>query len=391
MLLALLTGCFAGLNPKAIPTQEIYVDDGQERAFKGAVSFAVVGDSREAFPGDRAVGRVPVAGAEAAIVADIAKAVQSEGLEFVALTGNMVAGSTTLGWKTFAKDWNPVLAGSELSETGGVRVRVVPAAGVNDREGDPRLEGWGAAFPGAGADIGYNRIASWYHFDLKSRGKTWRVLVLDSDKQNLGSRWDEQMAWVPKVLDGGYDSVIVLMNQPLLTLANKHEPNEGGGPKELLAAVEDATPVGAVKVVFSGQSGANEAFLPGGRYGEMYVNALSGAPASTLSRWGHAKEVGYEDLRLESMYDLALIRSFDTWAQAKSFPEPVIDHAKARGSYEGFVGEYDASYFPVQGWWNVTLAGDQLTLTLRALGPDGGLSDLYTTRLAGKDGWQIGG
>ena len=60
MFLALLSGCFVGLNPKAIPTQEIYVDDGEARSFKGAVSFAVVGDTREAGAGDRAVGRVPV-------------------------------------------------------------------------------------------------------------------------------------------------------------------------------------------------------------------------------------------------------------------------------------------------------------------------------------------
>lgn len=390
MSLLLLLGCFVGINPKAIPTQELYADDGVTQSFRGAVTFAVVGDTREAGPGDRALGRIPVPGAEAAVVADVSRAVQSEGVEFVAFTGNMVAASSTLGWKTFAKDWNPVLAGSELSDTGAPRVRVVPTAGVGDRAGDEWLKGFGAAFPGVGADIGFNRIASWYRFDLDTRGKTWRVLVLDSDRAALGSRWEEQIAWIPKALDGKYDGVLVFMSQPLLTLASKVPSNEGGGPKELIETVEDGCPVGSLKAVFSGHSGANELYLPGGRFGELYVNALSGAPASTFARWGSAPDAGYETLRLEALYDLALIRSFDSWAAAKAFPETVVDHAKARGSYEGFVGEYDARYFAPQGWWNVTLSGAEMTVTLRAMGPDGSFSDLYTAKLEGKEGWKIG-
>lgn len=389
--LTLLAGCLVGLNPKNIPTQEIYADDGEVRPFPGSVSFAVVGDTREAGPADRALARVPVAGAEAAIAKDVSRAVSAEGIRFVVLTGNMVSSSTTLGWKTFNRDWVDVLSSSELSESGAERVRVIPTAGVSDHEGDEWLKGWGAAFPGAGADIGYNRVASWYRFDLQSRGKTWRVLVLDSDKDHLGSRWDEQMAWIPKVLqEDTYDSLIVCMNQPLLTLALKQPMNEGGGPKELMAAVEDASPVNALKVVFAGNSGANEAFLPGGKYGEMYVNALSGAPAATFARWGHAPDLGYADLRLESMYDLALLRNFDRWAEVKGYSEATIDRARARGSYQGFVGEYDAHSYPVQGWWNVTISGDQLSLTFRALNPDNTLSDLHTFQLQGKEGWKIG-
>lgn len=387
----LLSGCIIGINPKAIPTQELYADDGEVRAFTGAVSFAVVGDTRDASPGDRALGREPVPGAEAAVAADVSRAIEKEGLSFVALTGNMVAGSSTASWKQFNHDWLPVLASSELSETGAARVRSIPVLGVDDRDGDERLKGYSAAFPGVGADIGYGRVASWYRFDLVTKGKIWRVITLDSDKAELGSRWNEQLAWIPKALeDHKYTGVIVLMNQPLVTLALKHTSNEGGGPKELLAAVDDVVPMGAVKAVFAGESGANEIFLPTGRFGELYVNACSGAPVSSLARWGKAPEAGFDDLKLETLYDLALLKAFDNWAALKGFPETVVDRAKARGSYAGFVGEFDAHAFPVTGWYDVTLAGEQMTVTFRAVGPDGTLADLYSIHLDGKDGWKIG-
>jgi hypothetical protein len=387
-----LSGCLVGVNPKAIPSQELFAQDGARQVDPGAIGFAVVGDTRDSFPGDRALGRVPTVGAEKALVADVGRVIDREGLRFVAFTGNMVSRSATSTWKTFNHDWLPVLLGSELGDGTGTRIRVVPAAGVGDRAGDERLRGWGAAFPGVGADIGFGRIASWYHFDLETKGVTWRMVVLDSDKQHLGSRWEEQIAWIGESLKlGRYDSVIVLMNQPLYTLALQGTSNQGEGPMELLDAVDNATPLGARKLVFAGQSGANEVFLPGGKFGELYVNVVSGAPVASFARWGKTEGLGADDLHLEAMYDLALLKALDRWVEAKGGGQGPVDKARAKGDFTGFVGTFDAGAFPLQGWWDVALNGDQASLTFRAIKADETVGDLYTAKYQGKEGWRIGG
>lgn len=387
VFLSLLHAALAA--PAPMPTHDLYADDGEVKSAAGSLTFAVVGDTRDGSPIDRATGRVPSPGVEAAIAADISASVDREGLAYLVLLGNLVAGSGNANWKGFAKDWHSVLKGSELSE-GGTRVPAVPVAGTQDRAGDEWLKGFGGAFPGVGADIGFNRVGSWYRFDVTVGGKVWRMLVLDSNKAALGSRWEEQIAWIPKACEGKYEGMLVFMNQPMITLGLKQPSNEGEGPGELLEAVEAATRIGMVKAVFSANAGTNEVFLPHGKLGELYVNANSGAPASTQARWGHAEAGGVADIQLEPMFDLALLREFDRWASAKAFPEPVIDRAKARGSYEGFVAEYDAKAFPVQGWWEVRILGEEVAVTFRSQGPDSTFRDVYTVNYGGKSGWRIG-
>lgn len=388
--MTLLLASLLAAAPAPMPTHDLYADDGDVRKAGNSFTLAVVGDSRAGSPVDRALGRVPVAGAEEAIVADIASAVDGDGVAAVALLGNMVAGSSAGNWRGFAKDWHSVLKGSELSE-GGTRVPVVPVAGTQDRSGDEWLKGWGGAFPNAGADIGFNRVGTWYHFDVEVADQTWRILVLDSDRVALGSRWQEQLEWIPTVARGDFDSMLVMMNQPLITLGVKQVSNENEGPKELLATLEDATKIGVVKAVFAANAGTNEVFLPNGRFGELYVNANSGAPSADQARWGKAEAAGVDAIQLEPIFDLALLKEFDKWASTREFAETVIDHAKARGSYEGFVGEYEARAFPVQGWWSVRLLGAELAVTFRAWGVDGSFRDIYTVNHTKKDGWKIGG
>jgi hypothetical protein len=214
------------------------------------------------------------------------------------------------------------------------------------------------------------------------------MLVVDSAKDELGSRWTEQIAWIPKALDGDYDGLLVFMNDPRWTLAKGVTPDAASGPSELLAAIDDVTKIGALKAVFSGGAHTNEVYLPGGKFGEMYVVAGGGgAPADTLKRWGR---VGQEDLKLEAIYDLALMKEFDKWVEPKGISEALQDKAKGDGDWKGFDAEIDASAMPVQGWWNVALVGDDMELTFRMIGADGTLKNVYTVNYDAKDGWKTG-
>lgn len=394
---AVLSGCI-GVNTAKLPNQEIYADDGERREFRGDVGFAVVGDSRDPLPleGKKTAPSFGSASVREAIVADISEAIQEEEVRFITHLGDMVRLSNTASWKAFSKQWSLVMAGTEIPESGSLRVRSVPVAGDHDAAFDRRLKGWGAAFTGVGAEIGYGRVGSWYTFDVRSGDHTWRLVVLDTNKKALGSRWNEQTNWLKnKALEGEFDSLLVFMHHPLLTLAVKGEPNAEGAPHELLDIIDDVSKVGALKAVFAAHSRANEVFLPGGKYGELYVNTVGGSPAASLARWGEAPQVGYEDLRLEPIYDLALVREFGRWAEAKEFPEVVIEKGRGDGAWEGFVAQLDAGYFPVHGWWNVHLQGAELDLAFRMVGAgsagkDASVKPIYSVHLAGREGWKIG-
>lgn len=394
LLLSGLFGCI-GLNLSRIPNQDLYADDGQRHEAAYPLHFAVVGDVRPAVPGERAK-RAVTPDTTAAVVADISDAVNAggnEAIRFVALLGDLVRTSSTWQWRSFSRDWSAVLAGTELPESGALRVRTVPVAGNHDRVYDNRLRGFGAAFQGVGADIGYGRVATWYSFDEEVLGYTWRFLVVDSDKEALGSRWNEQLRWLEQTTgeDTEYDALIVLMHHPLVTLATNMESNEGGGPRELLGLIEDHSRISALRMVFAGHSHTNEVFLPNGTLGELYLNAGGGgSPADSLRRWGPADAAGFKDVQLEPIFDLALIKEFGRWAETRAFPQNIIDKARGDGSYEGFTAEYDAGYFPIQGWWDIGLGKGDASLSFRMRGEDGELQDRYVIQYTLKDGWKSG-
>jgi hypothetical protein len=387
LLVGALIGC-AGLNVNAIPTQDLYADDGSVLTNDGAVTFAVVGDLRPAVPTDASKGRVATPKTQEIVARDISDAIQRGDLAFLVLLGDLVPASTTGDWKRFSKDWSLVLNGSELPETGTFRKASLPVAGDLDRVGDERLVGFGAAFPQVGTDIGYNRVASWYYVDVTTKKETWRLVVLDSDKAALGSRWDEQMAWIPKIAKGDFDSMLVFMHHPVYTLAKGGEPDLGGGPSELLAQLEDGAKIGTLKAVFGAHSNTNEIYMPSGKFGELHVVAGGGgAPADTLARWGANDD---KDVKLETIFDVAMVREFDKWASANNIADGYKDHAHASGSFEGFTGEFDAKVFPIQGWWGVTLDGKDAELTFHMIGPDDKTKTVYTIQYNEKAGWKAG-
>lgn len=376
-LASLGTAC--GLDPNKIPTHEIYADDGERIDTKGEIRFAIVGSTAS---------MISVGDVAPEVVADVGAEIPVRDLQFVFLTGNYVRRSTTSDWQAFAARWAEVLRGSTISDNKG-RKKVEPMPGSNELTGDAAYKGFGAAFPGVGAEIGLNRVGTWYHFDVAVDRDVWRFVVLDTHKAALGSRWQEQLFWLPKVVSGdAFDHLVVFTPDPLVTLADGATMNPDGATRELLDVIEDNSGIMKLSAVISGGAATNEVFLPSGAFGELVVVAgNAGVAAQDLKRWGPADAAGLKDVQLEPMFDLALMNEFDRWSSALSFDEKTIDMAKARGTFETYTGVYDGAKFPVRGWWVATLRRDAMTLRFRMRDHDGSFRDVYEVVWDDDKGW----
>ena len=374
---ALLVSC--GVSQSKIPGHMLYADEEDQLTHDGGeLSFAVVGnlESEEQVTKD--------------LVGELRRRVDKKELDFVLLTGDAVPMSSTKTWQAFDKLWREVLDGESIPTTEGYRVPVVAVTGDREYVGDKKLLGMEGSFPGYGTDIGYNRVASWFHFDVRVDDAIWRFLVVDTNKDKLGSRWNEQMYWIPRATEGRYDKILVFMHHPPLTLAKDTDSNNAGAPLELLEAIEDGSGLMKVKAVFSGQPKTTEVMLPDGKLGTAFFTAGGGgADAEELERWGNASAQGYGDIMLDPFFDLKLQGDFEKEARAGEWPEQVIDKAKASGTWEGFTAAYDPKYFPLYGYWMVTISGDDLAASYRMY--DGGdFDEVYRIDFEGRE-WKSGG
>ncbi|MFT5682642.1 MAG: hypothetical protein ACI8RZ_003564 [Myxococcota bacterium] len=385
LLAALILPAAAQEAPR-IPGHDLYAIDGARKEVDGAVTFAMIGNTRGSL---RALdSRGAVSGVSQMLMTDIQSQVgQTDGPEFLVMMGDHVRGGSTLEWRRLDRRLSRLLAGTSLTEDVGLTS--LPVAGDRERRGDDRLAHWGEAFPGVGVDIGYSRVASWYGFDIVSRGHTWRVLVLDTGKAKLGSRWGEQLDWLTEEAAGRFDSLLVLMHDPVLDLSTKPS-NRDGAPLELMETIEEATSMRKIRGVFAAGSHANQALLPDGPLGSLYINAGGGgAPADDLRRWGAASDAGRsEDIHLEPMFDLSLLSAFNAWSDVHMIPESVMDEARASGNFEGFVGSLSSKHLPTYGWWKVVLDGEEASLLFRHRMPNGDIADRYQVSYTDADGWK---
>ncbi len=371
--------------PVLVSGHELYANDGARKEVEGAITFGMIGNTRGSV---RALdSRGAVSGVSQSILADIQSRVgQPDGPDFLVMMGDHVRSGSALEWWRFDRRYSGLLAGSSL--TADVGLTAVPVVGSRESRGDMRLENWGGAFPGVGVNIGYGRVASWYSFDIVSDDHTWRVLVLDSNRERLGSRWGEQLSWLSEEAAGRFDSLLVLMHDPLYDLAGPANP--GGAPQELLETIEETTSLLKIRGIFSAGSNASQALLPDGPLGSLYINAGGGgAPADDLRRWGAAEESGRdEDIHLEPMFDLALLSALSDWSEVRMIPEVVMNEARASGSFEGFVGSLSAKYMPTYGWWQITLDGAEASALFRHRMPNGDIEDRYRVSYTPADGWK---
>jgi hypothetical protein len=393
----LLVGPVAAGDFEKVPKHSIFADDGAKLKADAPIHFALVGNTRPMVPAVdtaaavRATPKVP-----GQIVQDIlGQMATPTGPQLLIHLGDGVASSSAADWKKFDKLWSPVLASSTPAPEGKPRLKALPVAGDREAASDEKYEGLGASWPEIGADIGFGRVATWYSFDLNSKGFTWRFIVLDPAKERLGSRWTEQRGWIERTLDrktgGTYDAVVVLLHDPVLDLGGRDaEMNKGGGPGELVELVEASIGISRLRAVIFAGHNTHQVMLPDGPLGVLHLGAGGGgAPAEALKRWVPADQGGRnQDVPLETQFDLALMDQLDRWNRSNGLPPNVADEAKARDAFEGFIGTYNPAGFPVQGWWAGTVERDRLSLRFRYLRLDGTVEEIYTVAFSEKEGWR---
>lgn len=366
---ALLTLAGCGLDPSKVAAHALLADDGAKVERESGVQFAVVGNTT----GDGA----------APLVADIGAHLAGEdGLDFVVLMGGQVESSSTRAWKAFDKTFAGVLAGPNVE--GGVPA--VPVAGAGEGTGDETYRGWGAAFPGVGQDIGYNRVASWYSFDLVTGGKSWRFLVMDADRARLKSRWGEQLAWMATAVEGEYDGMIVLFYEPAYNLAGASVNSQrASAPADILDALDERIDETKLKAVFFAGPAANQVLAPDGPYGPLFVGAgAGGVPAADLHREDPV-DGGGEPLALESSYDATMVESVSKWSNAGLIEEKVVNEARGLNEFDGKPRVLRGEAVPTTGWWEVKINGTALSMRLHMIQPDGTYAETWqgVTRLGG--------
>lgn len=379
--LAALTAC--AVHPEKVADHRLYADDEQTIVSKTPLSFAVVGNLRPPLPMlDRAAGSKGIDGVTDAITADLRRKVDSKEIQFVVLMGDSVRASSDKEWAIFDQTWREVLDGQTVPQSEGYRVPAVPVAGDMEFRTDKALQGMEGAFPGFGADIGFNRVASWYSFTARVNDANWRFVITDTHKDRLGSRWNEQLYWIPRAAEGRYDHILFFGHDPLVTLAPDTERNLDDGPGELITTLEDNAKLFKLRAVFSAEPHTTEVLLPSGRLGTAFFGAGGGgAPAEALERWGNAKDLGFGDIQLEPSFDLKLQKEVGKRAEAEGWPETALDKARGTGSWEGFTATYDPAYMPLYGYWLVTLDGDTMNATWYAWQPNGSFLPFYTLQL----------
>jgi len=382
---ALLAPPASAVNTDKVVPVEVYGKDGKTIEAGSRVAFAVVGSTRGIGVGAQAEPKPPQE-----IIKDIRTQAAVRGLDFVMLTGGYLRRSTNDEWKRFAERWKDVLD-LKLRSDNQARKPVVAIPGDAEILGDRKLNGFGAAFPGSSAGIGFNRNASWGKVDVVVGKTRWRFILLDTHQKAMGSRWKEQLFWLPKaVSDGEFDKLVVVMPDPRVTMADGAKMDPRDGPSQLIEIIEEYAPLNALTLVISGGPSTNELILPTGAFGEAYLvagNAGIGMP--TLLQATAADEAGYKDVGLEPLFTVALMNEFDRQAESESFREDVIDKAKGRGNWETYTPRFDGDAFPVQGWWYVEVDAKGIELTFRMRRPDGSMVDLYKTRRESRGGWKV--
>ncbi|MCO4745623.1 MAG: hypothetical protein KC912_12595 [Proteobacteria bacterium] len=192
--------------------------------------------------------------------------------------------------------------------------------------------------------------ATWGSVDIESLGASWRVLVLDPTA--TGNAWQDQMFWVPKAASqSSFDHLIVLCSTPTYTLAEAFESESQSKSRELLAAVEAHSGLERIRLVISGTTRTQEAILPAGPWGELWLNA------GTSGASGRATQPVVAGPRSTELRLVAGLR------------EELGDGAAPAA------------------WWELQLEGDLASLRMRRAVESGRIEEVWRIHYDDNDGW----
>ena len=319
-----------------------------------------------------------------AVVGDIMAQKMTNGLDALFLMGDMVTAGTPAAWRRFGTTHASVVDGTMVPPSPVHRSPVIPVVGDRDCLKDPGCVRLAQVFPGYGVEIGFGRVATWHHVDLLI-GNTdrWRILVLDSNKKGLGSRWNEQLAWLKTVAKEPGSGLLVLMHEPPVTTSAKVH---NAGARELMEAVNEHTPLLSVRAVFSGGPANHQAFLPEGALGPLYVNAGGGGvKGEPLVR---GKKDGKDEPRIIDIVQKGLDAVVDSHLFNPEPPDPkAVDEAMGNGTFEGYPRRVDTKVFPMHGWWKMTLRPGEIVVNWRGQKGDGVMYSLAKLRWSSDTGW----
>jgi len=347
-----MLGCMPR-NP-VIPSHRVYAPDGATVAVEGTVSIGIVGATRE----------LANEWSSDPLIADL----KAHKPDFLVLTGDYVARSTFDEWEALHRRWDRVLEG------------VVALPGYGERRRDRRLEGHGAAFAGQG--VPELRGVPFWHFDIESEGSRWRFVMIDAEAHPLGTKWRDQLFWLPKVVTGdSYDHLVVAINRPLDELAGSVRPEIAGNVSTLLRLINDHADPTRLVAVLSGGGASNNIVLPAGDYGEVHVLAgNAGIAAADLKREGRRVDRRGK-AKIEPGFEAALDAELNRWVGAG-----VVSDAGYSPDWES--GPWKASVMPIVGWWRVELEGSDIAFTFRIRCHDASHHDLYRIRHTRAHGWK---
>jgi hypothetical protein len=241
-------------------------------------------------------------------------------------------------------------------------IPVVPLPGTGERRGDRSSKRFLTAWQGLGVE-GLPEPVSWRTFVVSTPTSGWRFVVLDADRAHLDGGWNNQLHWIPKAATAGNEPLVVLLARPPRSLTTGRD----AAAEELVDLLREHADPSRVVLVASGGAGATELILPGGRWGEGWLN--TGPPIPPTEPLPRA--VG--DLVLAPSADAALTEWFggaleDADRQALA-AAPTFDP------------------WPVAGFWWVSFFEDGLGCELR-LYHDGTWVPLPLVRWSADGGWE---
>ena len=364
---------------KELPGHRLLVTAGGTLALP-EMTVAMVGNTRQG-SGLRGLGESGAGG----VIGDITAQGMVSGLNAVIHLGDMVPSSTTKNWRNFGKQLAPILDGTEPPPSALQRYPVLPVVGDRDCAKEPSCETFAKVFPGFGVEIGYGRVATWQHLDLKIGDKDrWRVIVLDSNKKGLGSRWHEQVNWLKTVVGSPGTGILVFLHESPIARGYKGRTD---GATELMEIIASEAPLLSVKGVFSAGPSNNQAFLPEGALGPLYV--VAGGGGSSGEDLPRGIEGGNDSPRLTPEMEQGLDDLVNGRLAGGNEALVAAGHeALGTGTFKGYPRVVDASSFPMYGWWSMKLSPEGVSLNWRAQGTDGAFANGASYQWTQAAGWK---